>query len=253
MADQVKTDAFGDISIKSKERVNKFGEVFTPSNIVKDMLDLDGVREYSYTLDRTFLEPSCGNGNFLVEILARKLSCLDAISVENKSLWEMSMLQAVSTIYGVDIQNDNVEESRERMLTIILKKYADSHSGESMSNDLLRSVKVILLNNIVCGDFLTEKFVSDINDNNAGNLDSGEKRTLENVHHMNGDVLEVYEWNFDFKRETICTKTYTLESIVKSKNNGIDSDSQREYSTVLYSKLYNAEEKAAKTYDDLGI
>ena len=66
-----KTSTKDNKSIKSKERVNKFGEVFTPENIVKDMLDMDGVRECSYSLDKTFLEPSCGTGNFLVEIIAR--------------------------------------------------------------------------------------------------------------------------------------------------------------------------------------
>ena len=78
-----------EISIKQKERVQKYGEVFTPSNIVKDMLDLLPVADGGKSLvtntktktkkpyiSSTFLEPSCGDGNFLVEILNRKLKCV---------------------------------------------------------------------------------------------------------------------------------------------------------------------------------
>ena len=155
-----KTSTKDNKSIKSKERVNKFGEVFTPENIVKDMLDMDGVRECSYSLDKTFLEPSCGTGNFLVEIIARKLSCLDKIEKDDVDKWAMSMLQAVSTIYGVDIQGDNVEESRERMFDIIRDKYKAVY-GVDMPDDLERCVNMILNHNIVCGNFLTEKYVKD--------------------------------------------------------------------------------------------
>ena len=97
-----------EISTKQRERVQKYGEVFTPSNIVNDMLDLlptkdDGrtlilnektKAEKSY-LSSTFLEPSCGDGNFLVEILNRKLKCV------SESSFDHDVLLALSSIYGV--------------------------------------------------------------------------------------------------------------------------------------------------------
>lgn len=79
--------------IKSKQRVKDFAEVFTPAHIVKDMCDL--VPEEMWTnVETTFLEPACGTGNFLVEILERKFKlCKD---------WEDG-LRALKSVYGVDI------------------------------------------------------------------------------------------------------------------------------------------------------
>lgn len=221
-----------EVSIKSKERVDKFGEVFTPSNIVKDMLDMDGVREYSYSLDKTFLEPSCGNGNFLVEILDRKLSCLDGIDKENTTLWEMSMLQAVSTIYGVDIQADNVEESKARMKSIILDKYRNTFGidiGESLDN----SIRMILKHNIVCGNFLTEKFETTFG--GASGTSRNRKDTLSTLTRKQDDVLELLEWDFDFDKKQVTVKSYTLEAVREK------SCPSFECKPVRYNRLADAE------------
>lgn len=242
------TNANGELSIKSKERVNKFGEVFTPSNIVKDMLDLDGVREYSYTFDKTFLEPACGNGNFLVEILARKLSCLDALDTSDRDNWLMHMFQAIATIYGIDIQNDNVEESRERMHQIILDKYKAAYNDD-MSSGIERCVNAILVNNIVCGNFLTETFEKDT----TGTIGNSQRRTkgetLSNPMHREKDTLEIIEWTFEFDKKTVKAKAFSLEAIREKSE-----EADYEYKEVKYNQLFRAEKcEVSNSFDDLNI
>ena len=221
-----------EISIKSKERVDKFGEVFTPSNIVNDMLDMEGVKEYSYSLDKTFLEPSCGNGNFLVEILSRKLSCLDCIDKEDAVLWEMSMLQALSTIYGIDIQADNIEESKTRMKSIVMTKYRDVY-GIDMGESLENSIRTILNNNIVCGNFLTEKFATTFGGNSC--TSRNRKNTISAHTRKENETLELLEWEFNFERKQVTVKSYTLDAIRDKTYPSF------ECKPVRYSRLADAE------------
>ena len=143
-----------DGGIKSKKRVAEFGEVFTPKNIVDDMLDL--VKEESYRVNSTFLEPACGNGNFLVEILKRKVGTVK----KDLSTFDTNMFKAVTTIYGIDIQLDNVEESKARMVEIIKTTYEDV--GKELSDRTLKNYIYILDKNIIWGDALTERLMGDI-------------------------------------------------------------------------------------------
>ena len=126
--------------IKNKERVHKYGEVYTPEWVVKKMCDmLEEENEDAFTaLEKTWLEPSCGNGNFLVEIFRRKLLLCE--TPEDGYL-------ALSTIYGIDILQDNIKESRERLKTMYKEKF-----GKSTDR-----IERILCRNIVCGNFLTKK------------------------------------------------------------------------------------------------
>ena len=102
--------------IKSKQRVKDFAEVFTPKHIVKDMCDLVPA-EMWVNVDTTFLEPACGTGNFLVEILERKFKlCKD---------WEDG-LRALKSIYGIDIQQDNVEETKLRLFDMYIAEFPKS-------------------------------------------------------------------------------------------------------------------------------
>jgi type I restriction-modification system DNA methylase subunit len=87
---------------KSKARVKELGEVFTPAALVSEMLDK--LPPDSWLPDKTFLEPSCGTGNFLVQILQRKLAA------------GHPPLQALATIYGIDIMKDNIQTARGRLL-----------------------------------------------------------------------------------------------------------------------------------------
>jgi type I restriction-modification system DNA methylase subunit len=126
--------------IKSKQRVKDFAEVFTPQHIVKDMCDL--VPEEMWTsIDTTFLEPACGTGNFLVEILKRKFKLCQS--------WKDG-LRALKSIYGMDIQADNVEEAKGRLFDMYIKQYPKSPAVSGLI------AAQILKNNIVCGDFIPE-------------------------------------------------------------------------------------------------
>jgi len=84
-------------------RVKSTGEVFTPTELVREMLEQIPVDQFTDPA-KTFLDPSCGDGQFLGEVLIRKM--------ENGSTFE----QALETIYGVDLMQDNVDQCRERLL-----------------------------------------------------------------------------------------------------------------------------------------
>ena len=137
-----------DKQIKSKERVSDFGEVYTAHRQVYDMVNL--VDTEACSLTSTFLEPACGNGNFLIEILRRKLKVISTIKNDEQ---EIAILIAVSTIYGIDIQNDNIEECRTRM-KLMIEKYAVTNHIE-YSNGFVSSFQKILSKNLICGDTLT--------------------------------------------------------------------------------------------------
>ena len=94
-----------DKQVKSKQRVADHGEVFTSEREVNAMLDL--VKQETERIDSRFLEPACGNGNFLVEVLRRKLDQVDKRYSRSQSEWERYAIIAVSSIYGVDILEDN--------------------------------------------------------------------------------------------------------------------------------------------------
>ncbi len=135
--------------IKSKERVAQFGEVYTPENIVNDMLDL--VKEESERLESTFLEPACGDGNFLVKILERKLKTASEKPLED---FDRNVFIAVSSIYAIDILKDNIAEAKDRMIDIIKTSYRDT-AGAEISAEMLKVVKYVLDTNVILGDSLT--------------------------------------------------------------------------------------------------
>lgn len=88
---------------RDKVRVKATGEVFTPTELVQEILD---TLDQSLFIDptKTFLDPSCGDGQFLGEVLIRKME--NGIDFET----------ALGSIYGVDLMQDNVELCRERLL-----------------------------------------------------------------------------------------------------------------------------------------
>ena len=140
--------------IKSKQRVTEFGEVYTAKKQVMDMLSLI---PDSMPINTTFLEPACGNGNILSEIMKRKLSKAAKYSAGE---YLRAVITAVSSVYGVDIQNDNVLESRSRLLRIICIEW-NSHTGVEPSRSVVNTVKYILEKNIICGNTLTTSDSSD--------------------------------------------------------------------------------------------
>ena len=134
--------------ILNRERVQDHGEVLTPMNIVSDMLDLVGDKykmktgntEGTLPISKTFLEPACGTGNFLVQILERKLRLCNS---------REDIFNAIASIYGVDIQKDNVLESRLRLLEMV----------ESVDSDenFLRVIAEVLEKNIMGGNTISDK------------------------------------------------------------------------------------------------
>ncbi|MDY6346982.1 MAG: SAM-dependent DNA methyltransferase [Bacteroidales bacterium] len=136
--------------IKSRQRVADHGEVFTNPREVNAMLDL--VRDESFRLDSRFLEPACGDGNFLIEILRRKFSLLQ--DLKSTTDWEFQSLIAVGSCYGIDILPDNAEACRTRLEKYVLSQHPASERLPVDSSYLL-SLRYMLRKNIVCGDALT--------------------------------------------------------------------------------------------------
>ncbi len=137
--------------IKSKERISGFGEVFTSEKEVKAMLDL--VLEETNRIDSKFFEPACGNGNFLIEILTRKMGVIKHLYAKSQIEFERYTFSAVSNIYGVDILEDNVLECRERLYDYTNNMFTTIFQNNS--SNFLKIIKYVLSKNILHGDALT--------------------------------------------------------------------------------------------------
>lgn len=138
--------------VKSKERVSERGEVFTAEREVKAMCDLVAVQ--CDNVDSTFLEPACGDGNFLAEILERKLNRVKKDARGDAVTWEWLSVRAVASLYGVDIMLDNAEECRQRLFEQWNSAYKTA-CKKSCNDETRESVRYILSKNIICGNALT--------------------------------------------------------------------------------------------------
>lgn len=150
--------------VKSKQRVADHGEVFTAEREVNAMLDL--VKQETERVDSRFLEPACGDGNFLAEILIRKLEAAKKRAVPPKKKrplsleYEKQAVITIASIYGVDLLLDNVKTCRERLFEIWDAKYKEICKKE-VNEDCREAVKFILSRNIVCGNALSLKTVDE--------------------------------------------------------------------------------------------
>lgn len=138
--------------IKSKERVSERGEVFTAEREVNAMLDL--VANECLRPDSRFLEPACGDGNFLSAILKRKLTELRRKYKKSPRDYEKQAIVAIGSLYGVDIMNDNVLACRERLFSIWDEEYTAHCKGDA-SDDARDAAKFIISRNIINGNALT--------------------------------------------------------------------------------------------------
>ena len=138
--------------VKSRKRVADHGEVFTSEREVNAMLDL--VKQETERIDSRFLEPACGTGNFLAEILNRKLKVVKKRYSNNKLDYEKYAVLAITSIYGVDILEDNVLECRNRMFSIFNDEYTKI-CKEDANDECREAVRYILSRNILHGDALT--------------------------------------------------------------------------------------------------
>lgn len=140
--------------ITSKERVVERGEVFTAAREVNAMLDL--VKHESERIESRFLEPACGTGNFLAEILSRKLGQVSTLYGRSRIEYERYAILAVSSIYGIDILQDNVEACRERLWNLFEQMYVQA-LGKPCPDKYRAAVRYILQRNIIWGDALSLK------------------------------------------------------------------------------------------------
>lgn len=150
--------------VKSRKRVADHGEVFTPSWMVDEMLDL--VKGETERIDSRFLEPACGSGNFLKSVLARKLATVNARY--GKSVFEKRhhALFALMCIYGIELLEDNIIECRKVLLDIFL-----DFSGVQAEDAWSKAAFNVLTANIIQGDALT-------------------------IMTSNGDPIEFPEWGY---------------------------------------------------------
>jgi len=144
--------------VKSKQRVADHGEVLTGKREVNAMLDL--VKSETERIDSRFLEPACGTGNFLTEILERKLRVVEKRYGKSQLDYERYAILAVSSIYGIDILEDNVQQCRHRLFGIFEWSYTALFKNKA-KNKCRETVRFILERNILCGDALTLKTVGE--------------------------------------------------------------------------------------------
>lgn len=134
--------------VKSKQRVADHGEVFTPAWMVVAMLSL--VKDEIERIDSRFLEPACGSGNFLVQILRRKLAAVERKFGKSDFERRHFTLLALMCIYGIELLADNIAECRANMLEI-LAEYLNLRE----SDELYRAASYVLSQNLVHGDALS--------------------------------------------------------------------------------------------------
>lgn len=144
--------------VKSRQRVAERGEVFTGKREVNAMLDL--VKSETERIDSRFLEPACGNGNFLTEILERKLRVVKNRYSKSQLDYERYAVLAVSSVYGIDILEDNVQECCKRLFDIFDQTYTDLFKARAKEK-CRETVRFILRHNIIWGDALSLKTVGE--------------------------------------------------------------------------------------------
>ena len=191
--------------VKSRQRVADHGEVFTAEREVKAMCDL--VKTETERIDSRFLEPACGDGNFLAEILSRKLAVVKKKYKKFPADYEKYSVLAISTLYGVDILQDNCEACRERLYRMWDKEYKAVCKKE-VSEDCRRSVRFILSRNIVCGNALSMMCVDD-----------GQKDTEE--------PIIFSEWAF-VTGYLLQRSDYSFEALLRNEDKGRDLFGKRE-------------------------
>lgn len=131
--------------VKSKQRVADHGEVFTPRWMVDAMLDL--VQEETNRIDSRFLEPACGNGNFIIKIVQRKLAAVEAKYGQSPFERRQYSLLAIMSIYGIELLEDNIGECRANVLALLME-YLDIDK----SDDLYWAAYHVLSQNLIHGD-----------------------------------------------------------------------------------------------------
>jgi hypothetical protein len=134
--------------VKSKQRIADHGEVFTPAWLVEAMLDL--VKEETTRIDSRFLEPACGSGNFLVQILRRKLAAVEHKFGKSDFEKQQYGMLALMCLYGIELLGDNIAECRANVLEVFT-----DYMRVDPPHDLYRAANHVLSQNLIHGDALT--------------------------------------------------------------------------------------------------
>lgn len=179
--------------IVSKQRIANHGEVFTSQREVNAMLDL--VKQETERIDSRFLEPACGTGNFLTEILNRKLNVVEAKYRKSQLEFERNIVSAVSSIYGIDILEDNVIECRKRLFEIVNQKYTTLFKSKA-KDEVRNAIQFILEKNIIWGDALDLK-------------------TVGATPHQ----IIFSEWSFPFNNSQIKRRDFVFAELMPSESN----------------------------------
>lgn len=207
--------------IKSADRVKSNGEVFTPNRIVKLMLAQPEIQAKIHDLSATFLEPSAGEGAFLVELLKQKMAV--ALSKSASAVtYNRNCLIALSSLYGIEYLEDNVEMLVMNMITTFNQSYVQdiANFDKKPNQRVLESAKVIIRANMKQGDTL--KYV------NSG-----------------GKPIIFSEWKSIGKR--VKRTEYTFESIVNQGGpTGSVQNTSQEIDLFADTDFFNDEPKQMK-------
>lgn len=205
--------------VRSKKRVTDHGEVFTSGREVNAMLDL--VKHETERIDSRFLEPACGNGNFLAEVLRRKLNVVDQRYGKSQTEWERYAVIAVSSIYGVDILEDNAQECRERLFKIFDERYTLLFK-DKCKDECRRSIKFLLCRNILWGDALD--FTNPIHK---------QPILFSEWSAVNGSMLKRRDYKFKFLVE----KTHQFSLFNDEGNHSAIDEPVKDYPLIHFLKL----------------
>lgn len=226
--------------VKSKQRVADHGEVFTNEREVNAMLDM--VKQETERIDSRFLEPACGDGNFLAEILRRKLSVVFSRYGKRASDWEKYAFVAVASIYGVELLADNAADCRARLLSIVKESWQKATKPDGRQ-DFISAIEFVLARNILNGDALTMLDANGspiifsewslvtrdkvkrrdfrLDEMLEGNVQPNESLSLFGDIADNGDISPRGEWEYDEETQAFIPKPiaeYPLVSLYEVMN-----------------------------------
>lgn len=200
--------------VKSKKRVADHGEVFTNQREVRAMCDM--VIQETERVDSRFLEPACGDGNFLIEILKRKLNIVKKKYKKSIYDYERFSLLAMGSLYGVELLEDNVIACRKRLYDYWYSEYK-AISKKEYDDKVSKSALYILEHNIICGNALSLKCV----DENGNDIEK---------------PIIFSEWTFPFNDSRMQRKDYTLDELVKKDI--LQQDINQKYDEGKFLKQY---------------
>lgn len=210
--------------IKSKQRVSDHGEVFTRKEEVNAMLDL--VKDETLRIESRFLEPACGDGNFLIEILRRKLAVIEKEYAKSQREYEFYLVLAIGAIYGIELQQDNVLACRERLCKFAEESYRLLFP-ETANDAVISVIRFILSLNIVQGNALKMCYVD------------------KNTQDIETKMLRFSQWepiNFWRNRHyCIQRKEFEYEQLVKNGNKTRNAVPQLPYPICYFLEIQNAQ------------